>query len=761
MKISHFVGGVFLFLFSVFCSWAADVINLPVLEAKLKGARLEDNGGVRFITDFNRKGNEISWDIDVPEAGSYIVELVFRCKGESPGKPFLFKCGKAALPWSPFGTGDRGKRRHLGKMDLAKGKQTFSFVPLQDHGIDVVSARLIPSPGFTVSPSDDGVFDLRADLADVSRINAYEEGLLCDLGYGNPARWNLNVPEGMKYRVTMKYASPVNITMDIVLPSGTARMEMPASGSWYNLTEKEVGMITLPPGEYALELKKGTGNADVDGIRLTRDVDSEKELEALKKKGRVGMTRGELDMIWGAGRFCPVASVDRRGGKEDVDWELYKGVSALSKCYEWNKPGMKIVASFIQDRCFALTLNMEDKSLKAMKEITEVLMPGVKFKWNPAFMTFYSEDNRYKVQYWGSYFEIKDSGALRSLKEKGQLTEEALKGPSRFGLTLDELKKVLGTGGHDRSESSIARKGGKGDTDWDLYNAIRPVTTAYMWEYPKDNYHVTAVFWKGKCIAFDISQNSRINVNQALEKASEFIPAAVFGSLPSTENFTVYSTNLNKGYKLQGWDLNQGAYTYIEIKASGLIREMLKAHEEGLKKAVVKTISVLRGADELKKSPLIGRTRADIDAILGLTSEDSKVEYNGKPTCVWKLPEGDLKLYGSFVQTGQGLVCAQITLVDAMRQLQRYIALPVATQIVSPAVMEKVDKENADFWRTIKSRDRGGRFLFEWYDDRNGGPALRITDTSILKQQQKVAPAAQKSDGDKPGADLDDIRKIL
>lgn len=753
MKISHFVGGVFLFLCSVCSSWATDVINLPVLEAKLKGARLEDKGGIRFITDFNQKGKEISWNIDVPETGYYIVELVFRCKGDNAGKPFEFRCGKSVLSWSPFGTGDRGKRRHVGKMNLVKGKQTFSFVPLQNHGIEVVSARLISSPGFTVIPSDDGCFDLRADLADVSRISAYEEGLLCDLGYGNPARWNLSVPEGMKYHVTMKYASPVNITMDIVLPSGTARMEMPASGSWHDLTEKEVGMITLPPGEYALELKKGTGNADVDGIRLIRNEDSEKELEALKKKGRVGMTRGELEMIWGVGGFCQSVPFDRRGGKEDVDWELYKGVPALSKCYEWNKPGMKIAASFIQDRCIALKLSTEDKSLKEMKEITEVLMSGVKFKWNPAHMTFYSEDNRYKVQYWGSYFEIKDSEALRSLKEKGQLTEEALKGPSRFGLTLDELKKILGTGGHYRPESSIARKGEMGDADWDLYKAIRPVTTAYMWEYPKDNYHVTAVFWKGRCIAFDISQDSRFNVNQVLEKAAEFVPAAFFGPLPAKDNFTVYSTNLNKGYKLQGWDLNKGSYTYIEIKASGLIRELLKEHEEGLKKAVIKTISVLRGAGELKKAPLIGRTRADIDAILGVVAEDSKVEYNGKPTCVWKLPEGDLELYGSFVKTGQGLVCAQITMVDAMRQLQRYIALPVASQIVSPAVMEKPDKENADFWRAIKSKDRGGRFLFEWYEDKNGGPALRITDTFILKQQ--------KDDDDKPGTGLDDIRKIL
>lgn len=733
-------------------------MSLTPETARLQNCELETkHGPVNIGGDPKGKNMEASWELDVLETGKYVVELVFSCDTGSVGALFEFGSGGSIFTWKsqPTAGWNFFQKRHICTLDLKKGRQTFSLKGKSSRGLAVRSLRLLPDPGTVVAlPAAGSVCELDGNSANLGGAYQDKDGLICGIRDGETFSWNLSSPEERKYNLVLVYASPesgVTCELEISPATGLLQAVLPATRGWRDIKEYDAGLVTIPKGNSKLTFVKKKGSLDFKAARLVFSEKLEAEINALREKPRLGMTLQDLEKIWGSSSPGGGVDIERRGGKDDLDGSFFKGLAPLVKTFSWDKDGLKITAVLWEGHCIAIGVNMADKSLKAAREVASVLMPGVSFNWGRN-ETSYSSNKAYKMQYWGSSFDIKASGLVQSIRdelaEKGETSQNtqasSSSGYSPMGRSLEELKTIWGNG-EVRDGSNIEYKGDKNDIDWELYEAIKPETMAYRWMYPqKNNLHVTAVFYRNRCIALDISQRNGFSAKELMEKVREFLPGVTFGSVPQEKGaqFTVYSTSHDRGYKFQNWD------GYFELKASGLIRELQKEHEKDLREAAAKIYRQLQSVQKEKKGSLFGKTPAEMDALLGVSVQKGDI-YRKKPVRVWNFPGSSLEFHGAFASLGDREVCCHLLIVDRLKGLTSSLAFPLAQQAVVPFSLKSVPRDDMKTWFSTVSKDQGERFFVEWYNDPSTRATMCITDMVALKAWEQAEKGRKNEEKEK------------
>ena len=94
--------------------------------------------------------DKIVWDIEVPKAGNYTVNLEWSVDDKEAGKPFILEVGNAKLKGivDKSGSWETFKTKNIGKVQLAAGRQTLTFRADASVGkgalLDLREIKLIP-----------------------------------------------------------------------------------------------------------------------------------------------------------------------------------------------------------------------------------------------------------------------------------------------------------------------------------------------------------------------------------------------------------------------------------------------------------------------------------------------------------------------------------------------------------------------------------------------------------------------------------------
>lgn len=754
---------------------AQESILLRVEEAQLKGCNIQLINGIPNIGYLDQEGDEVVWEFDISESGLYSVEMDFSIsKEEARGGLFEIKGGISSFRMDNVVTGDHWDsfiKKVEGKLYFPLGRNTFSVKALRNKGINIRSVRLIPVPKMCY-PNKYGIIDGGIEKAQLSHLNVYQKdgGAFVSINWDysdSGALWKIKIPEAGRYAIELSWANDdPRRTLEVRLNSQTVFCwKIERTGFWGQsgwASSKIIGELNLPAGESELSLyiadAEQAGNLDCRGIRLIPVKDFQAKEGELKRRPRLGMNLYELEFLWGKSAPRKDIHIERRGDHSDVDWDLYEGLAKQVESREWMVNGMHITAIFLKDVCIGLDFN---RSTADMMDIASVVLPGVSWnyvKGEKMPQTIYSKDKNYKMQAWkegwGDYFEIKASGLVRALRASELKKLSELRKRPCLGMTEEELTFIWGSPvGQEWPAGGIQRRGDRNDVDWLLYEQIKPQCSVRNWKLPnRGNLAVNAYFWKNICIGLDINVDNRIlSPREIITLVQSFVPSVRFVDLPVKRGipFTVYSSNYGGGYKLQNWV--EGGWDYFEIKASGLIREMKEVHILKLKKSVRIISDILKTCDRLNNGILFGITWQDMDKLLG-TSEMCTSWWCGKPSRIWKFPNSDISIVGSFWQDERGNgILHDITLVDEKRELNPEIALLLCKRLISPYQLENVSKDQLKSWFTVRSSDPEKRFIVEWYQDGSYGASLRISDDLPRQKQEEK----------KRKRDLNEIKDVL
>lgn len=122
--------------------------------AELSKSKLAKIRSVKFIAGMAEKDSGASWEINVAQDGEYILEAWYTFPWTATASArYELKCGDSApflwnVPTSGGGEADGGIY-HLGRMNLVKGKQTFT---LKKKGRDGIYIRYIGSFPASIFP---------------------------------------------------------------------------------------------------------------------------------------------------------------------------------------------------------------------------------------------------------------------------------------------------------------------------------------------------------------------------------------------------------------------------------------------------------------------------------------------------------------------------------------------------------------------------------------------------------------------------------
>ena len=123
--------------------------------AELSKSKLAKIRSVKFIAGMAEKDSGASWEINVAQDGEYILEAWYTFPWTATASArYELKCGDNApflwnVPTSGGGEADWGIY-HLGRMNLVKGKQTFTLKKKGRDGIYIRYIRLIPASIFQI-----------------------------------------------------------------------------------------------------------------------------------------------------------------------------------------------------------------------------------------------------------------------------------------------------------------------------------------------------------------------------------------------------------------------------------------------------------------------------------------------------------------------------------------------------------------------------------------------------------------------------------
>lgn len=344
-------------------------------------------------------------------------------------------------------------------------------------------------------------------------------------------------------------------------------------------------------------------------------------------------------------------------------------------------------------------------------------------------------------------------------EKTGKRTQEQmaeLRAKPRLGMTLEELKALWGEGWPrdlKKYPCTLEGRNSRNDKDYLVFASIVPQCTAWQWMFrERQNLSITAILWRGRCVGLDLNRTGGFTVAEAIELASEIVPGIAF-PLPSTKKdgvCTLYSRNLEQGYKLQHW----GDKGYFELKSSLLIKRMKAQRPMDQKnRARVLGAAMKKFSDKTQK-PLMGLTLDDVREVLGGKGQELAEHRWNERTWLWSDPNQDLILLGSFRDGGKHMFLHHLVVMDREHELDLHAALAIGYAATQPYTWPALSSAQLKSGFSIKSRDGQQRFLLKWYRDTYTGPTLHLVDGLVDR-------VARKQAAEKPKKTLETIKNIL
>jgi peptidoglycan-N-acetylglucosamine deacetylase len=129
-----FIGGLFLFIIScgeqtkVETASTPVVLNLTAETGKPLGPEIKYMPEWKAFGWFTAK-DSVEWQVDVPEAGEYSVQMEWSVSDEDAGKEFILIAANDQLKGivDKSGSWETYKTKDIGTINLEKGKQKFIF----------------------------------------------------------------------------------------------------------------------------------------------------------------------------------------------------------------------------------------------------------------------------------------------------------------------------------------------------------------------------------------------------------------------------------------------------------------------------------------------------------------------------------------------------------------------------------------------------------------------------------------------------------
>lgn len=254
-------------------------ILMKAEDAELSKSKLAKIQSSKFIAGMAEKDSGASWEVNVANDGEYVIEVWYTFPWTaSATAQYELKCGGSApfmwnVPTSGGGTADGGIY-HLGRMNLAKGKQTFTLKKKGRDGIYVRYIRLIPAAIFPVArAAASGKITLLPENCLVTRALAKDMGKFTVLSHFNSVSWDIYTKKGGTYTITTDYAiadAPSTLfKLGYSVNGQLTEFTFPGTGGWSRFVKYSPGTITLPPGKCTLTVKGITSGAETKSVVLT------------------------------------------------------------------------------------------------------------------------------------------------------------------------------------------------------------------------------------------------------------------------------------------------------------------------------------------------------------------------------------------------------------------------------------------------------------------------------------------------------------
>lgn len=253
-------------------------ILMKAEDAELSKSKLAKIQSSKFIAGMAEKDSGASWEINVANDGEYIIEIWYTFPWTaSASARYELKCGNSApflwnVPTSGGGAADGGIY-HLGRINLAKGKQTFALRKKGRDGIYVRYIRLIPTAIFpVVQPAASGKITLLPENCLITHALAKDVGKFIILSHFSSVSWDIYTKKGGAYTVTTDYAiadAPSTLfKLGYSVNDQLTEFTFPGTGGWSRFVKHSPGIITLPPGKCTLTVKGITSGAETKSVVL-------------------------------------------------------------------------------------------------------------------------------------------------------------------------------------------------------------------------------------------------------------------------------------------------------------------------------------------------------------------------------------------------------------------------------------------------------------------------------------------------------------
>lgn len=254
-------------------------ILMKAENAELSKSKLTKIQSGKFISGMAEKDSGASWEINVAKDGEYVIEAWYTFPWTATASAqYELKCGESAsflwkVPTSGGGVADGGIY-HLGRMNLVKGKQTFTLKKKGKDGIYIRYIRLIPVSIFpVVQPAASDKITLLPENCLITHALAKDAGKFNILSHFNSVSWDIFTKNGGTYTVTTDYAiaSPSSTLLKIgySINGQLTEFTFPGTGGWSRFVKHSPGVLTLPPGKCTLTVKGITSGAETKSIVLT------------------------------------------------------------------------------------------------------------------------------------------------------------------------------------------------------------------------------------------------------------------------------------------------------------------------------------------------------------------------------------------------------------------------------------------------------------------------------------------------------------
>ncbi|MCC8149709.1 hypothetical protein [Akkermansia sp.] len=248
-------------------------------DADLVDSKLAKINSNKFIASMAKKDSGGSWEVNIPNDGEYIIETWYTFPWTaSASAQYELKCGSSApflwkVPTSGGGAADGGIY-HIGRMNLTKGKQTFTLKKKGRDGIYLRYIRLIPAAIFpVVQPGASGKITLLPENCLVTRALAKDVGKFIILSHFNSVSWDIYTKEEGTYTVTTDYAiasaASTLFKIGYSVNDQLTEFTFPGTGGWSRFVKYSPGTLTLPPGKCTLTIKGITSGAETKSVVLT------------------------------------------------------------------------------------------------------------------------------------------------------------------------------------------------------------------------------------------------------------------------------------------------------------------------------------------------------------------------------------------------------------------------------------------------------------------------------------------------------------